>query len=54
VITDGEQRKYHNVWTYSVHALPITPSDGFKILFAAGHVRPIAAEGMAADALGAR
>jgi len=21
VITDGEQRKYHNFWTYSVHGL---------------------------------
>jgi 5-methyltetrahydropteroyltriglutamate--homocysteine methyltransferase len=39
VITDGEQRKYHNFWTYSVHALPNTAEDGFKIPFAAGHVR---------------
>ena len=22
VITDGEQRKYHNFWTYCVHGLP--------------------------------
>jgi 5-methyltetrahydropteroyltriglutamate--homocysteine methyltransferase len=22
IITDGEQRKYHNFWTYSVHGLP--------------------------------
>ena len=22
VITDGEQRKYHNFWTYPVHGLP--------------------------------
>ena len=22
VITDGEQRKYHNFWTYSVHGFP--------------------------------
>jgi 5-methyltetrahydropteroyltriglutamate--homocysteine methyltransferase len=39
VITDGEQRKYHNFWTYSVHGLPNTAPDGFKIPFAAGHVR---------------
>jgi 5-methyltetrahydropteroyltriglutamate--homocysteine methyltransferase len=39
VITDGEQRKYHNFWTYSVHGLPNTHPDGFKIPFTAGHVR---------------
>ncbi len=39
VITDGEQRKFHNFWTYSVHALPNTSPDGFKIPFAAGHTR---------------
>src|SRR6187455_604530 len=39
VITDGEQRKYHNFWTYSVHGLPNTAPDGFKIPFAAGHSR---------------
>jgi 5-methyltetrahydropteroyltriglutamate--homocysteine methyltransferase len=39
VITDGEQRKYHNFWTYSVHGLPNTMPDGFQIPFAAGHVR---------------
>ncbi len=39
VVTDGEQRKYHNFWTYSVHGLPNTDPDGFKIPFAAGHVR---------------
>ncbi len=39
VITDGEQRKYHNFWTYSVHGSPNTAPDGFKIPFAAGHVR---------------
>ena len=39
VITDGEQRKYHNFWTYSVHGLGNTAPDGFKIPFAAGHVR---------------
>ena len=39
VITDGEQRKYHNFWTYSVHGLPNISPDGFKIPFAAGHTR---------------
>jgi 5-methyltetrahydropteroyltriglutamate--homocysteine methyltransferase len=39
VITDGEQRKYHNFWTYSVHGLPNTAPDGFQIPFAAGHTR---------------
>jgi 5-methyltetrahydropteroyltriglutamate--homocysteine methyltransferase len=39
VITDGEQRKYHNFWTYSVHGLPNTDPDGFQIPFRAGHVR---------------
>lgn len=39
VITDGEQRKYQNFWTYSVHGLPNTAPDGFRIPFAAGHVR---------------
>ncbi len=39
IITDGEQRKYHNFWTYSVHGLPNTAPDGFRIPFAAGHVR---------------
>ena len=39
VITDGEQRKYHNFWTYSVHGLENTGPDGFKIPFAAGHTR---------------
>jgi 5-methyltetrahydropteroyltriglutamate--homocysteine methyltransferase len=39
VITDGEQRKYHNFWTYCVHGLHNTSEDGFKIPFSAGHVR---------------
>jgi len=39
VISDGEQRKYHNFWTYSVHGLPNTSPDGFKIPFSAGHTR---------------
>lgn len=39
VITDGEQRKFDNFWTYSVHGLPNTAPDGFKIPFAAGHTR---------------
>jgi 5-methyltetrahydropteroyltriglutamate--homocysteine methyltransferase len=39
LITDGEQRKYHNFWTYSVHGLTNTAPDGFRIPFSAGHVR---------------
>ena len=39
VITDGEQRKYHNFWTYSVHGMGNMAPDGFKIPFAAGHTR---------------
>jgi methionine synthase II (cobalamin-independent) len=39
IITDGEQRKYENFWTYSVHGLPNTAPDGFKIPIAAGHTR---------------
>jgi len=39
VVTDGEQRKYHNFWTYSVQGLPNTDAHGFPIPFAAGHVR---------------
>lgn len=39
VITDGEQRKYHNFWTYAVQGLANTSADGFKIPFTAGHVR---------------
>lgn len=39
VITDGEQRKYHNFWTYAVEGLPNTAPGGFKIPFSAGHTR---------------
>lgn len=39
VVTDGEQRKYHNFWTYCVHGLRNTAPDGFRIPFAAGHER---------------
>ena len=42
VVTDGEQRKYHNFWTYSVHGLPNMAPDGFQIPFTAGHVRRMA------------
>ena len=31
--------KYHNFWTYSVHGLENTAPDGFRIPFAAGHIR---------------
>lgn len=41
VITDGEQRKYHNFLTYCVHGLSNIAPDGFKIPFAAGHTRRI-------------
>jgi methionine synthase II (cobalamin-independent) len=39
VVTDGEQWKYHNFWTYPVHGLPNSAPDGFVIPFAAGHAR---------------
>ena len=39
IITDGEQRKYHNFWTYAVEGLPNLAPDGFTIPFAAGHTR---------------
>jgi 5-methyltetrahydropteroyltriglutamate--homocysteine methyltransferase len=39
VVTDGEQRKYHNFATYCVHGLPNTAPDGFTIAFADGHSR---------------
>ena len=39
VITDGEQRKYHNFWTNCVHGLSNTTPDGFTIPFQAGHKR---------------
>ena len=39
VVSDGEQRKYHNFWTYSVHGLPNTAPDGFAIPFANGKTR---------------
>ena len=39
VISDGEQRKYHNFWTYCVHGLPNMAPDGFQIPFSAGHIR---------------
>lgn len=39
VVTDGEQRKYHNFWTYPVEGLANTRRDGFRIPFKAGHTR---------------
>jgi len=39
VVTDGEQRKYHNFATYCVEELPNTAPDGFKLPFAAGDTR---------------
>jgi methionine synthase II (cobalamin-independent) len=32
VIADGEQRKYHNLWTDPVHGLPNTAPDGFELM----------------------
>jgi 5-methyltetrahydropteroyltriglutamate--homocysteine methyltransferase len=40
VITDGEQRKYHNFATYCVDGLPNIAPDGFKIPFVA-HTRQL-------------
>ena len=39
VVTDGEQRKYHNFCTYCIQGLPNTAPDGFKIAFSDGHTR---------------
>src|SRR5438309_7380492 len=39
VVTDGEQRNYHNFATYCVHGLPNTAPDGFTIPFSDGHTR---------------
>jgi 5-methyltetrahydropteroyltriglutamate--homocysteine methyltransferase len=39
VVTDGEQRKYHNFCTYPIHGLSNTAPDGFKIPFSDGHTR---------------
>src|SRR5712691_8917394 len=39
VVTDGEQKKYHNFLTYCVHGLPNMVPDGFKIPFSDGHTR---------------
>ena len=39
VITDGEQQKYHNFWTYPVYGLTNTHPEGFAIPFSAGHTR---------------
>jgi 5-methyltetrahydropteroyltriglutamate--homocysteine methyltransferase len=39
VVSDGEQRKYHNFATYCVHGLPNMAPDGFTIPFTDGHTR---------------
>lgn len=39
VITDGEQKKYHNFGTYCVDGLSNTSPDGFRLPFVAGHTR---------------
>src|ERR1700728_2301869 len=41
VITDGEQRKFHNFLTYGVYGMPKTSPDGVRIPFAGGHTRRI-------------
>jgi len=41
VISDGEQRKYHNFLTYTVEGLENTAPDGFRIPFASGHMRRV-------------
>lgn len=40
VITDGEQRKYHNFASYSVEGLDSTRPGGFVLHFVDGHDRP--------------
>lgn len=39
VITDGEQRRFHNLWTYSVYGTANTSPDGSRIPFSGGHTR---------------
>ena len=39
VVSDGEQRKYHNFLSYPVHGAPNVAPDGFTIPFADGHTR---------------
>src|ERR1700685_3253377 len=39
VITDGEQRKFHNFLTYSVQGMANTTPNGFRIPFSGGHTR---------------
>lgn len=41
VISDGEQRKFHNFATYAVDGLTNLAPDGFKIHFAAGHYQQL-------------
>lgn len=43
VITDGEQRKYHNFATYCVEGLPNTAPDGFELPFCRWTCSPMAA-----------
>jgi 5-methyltetrahydropteroyltriglutamate--homocysteine methyltransferase len=39
VLSDGEQRKYHNFFDYCAHGSPNVRPDGFPIPFASGHTR---------------
>ena len=41
VITDSEQRKHPNFFSYCLHGSPNTAPDGFQISFAAGHTRRV-------------
>ena len=53
VITDGEQRKYHNFWDYCVHGLPNIAPDGFNIR-SRGHSGGCAADHRAVPLQGVR
>jgi len=37
VITDGEQRKYDNFWTYPIYGLPNLEAKGYRMPFINGH-----------------
>jgi hypothetical protein len=54
VVTDGEQRKYHNFCAYCVHGLPNTASDDFNIPFSGGHTRPFLLQAVRRLLLGVR
>src|SRR5262249_824732 len=39
VVSDGEQRKYHDFWTYCVYGMRNMSANGFRIPFSGGQVR---------------